>query len=246
MEKKTAAQLKTEGEELGKLIMAVKKREHSCALLIAKEGGLVLEAHPTKSPDAMRQAAKKGGGGSRGLIGMMSINAKTIIFAAQEEDPPRTLPKLAKVHLRDRGLQYKALIKLPDGSFLDSDAEEEGDAEEGADGDAPAGSSAEEEGEDPGKELQAEFDALADRIAATKDDGGAMARKVEALEGMFRTEVSANVKKAKGILTLLKTVLGGAGLDVADDGGAGERRSKRLTGLGALEQSIDDLLKEFS
>jgi hypothetical protein len=245
MEKKTAAQLKTEGDELGKLIMAVKKREHSCALLIGKDG-LVLEAHPTKSADAMRQAAKKGGGGSRGLIGMMSIDAKTIIFAAQEEDPPRTLPKLAKVYLRDRGLQYKVLIKLPDGSFLDSDAEEEGDELAEGDGDAPADAPGGEEAAEPGLELQKEFDTLAEWIAAAKDVGGGMAKKIETLEGMFRAEVAANVKKAKGILTLLKTMQDNAGPGAADEGEAEKRRSKRLTGLGALEQSIDDLLKEFS
>ncbi|MFN4170517.1 MAG: hypothetical protein ACK4GW_02065 [Pseudorhodobacter sp.] len=257
MARKSAAELSAEADELSKLVQNVRKRPHSFALLIGKEG-LVLEAHPTKSSDAMRQAAKKKGGGARGATGTMSIEGKTILFTCADDDPPRILPKMAKTHLRDRGLQFKVLMQLPDGSTVDGDAEdaEDADSDEGQDApEAEAGDATGPASPDQGSAiseadgaLQAEFDALADRIeAATQESGASNARRIEALAGMFRATLSTTPKKAAGVLKLLKTTLDeiAPGPD-ADPDEKTERVTRRLSGLAALEQGVDELLKEFS
>lgn len=123
MAKKSAADLKAEGAELSTLIASVRKRPHNFALLIGKDG-LVLEAHPKKSPDIMRRQAKANGGGPKGAVGQMSLSGKVLTLTCQDDSAPKTLPKLAKKHFSERGLAYKVLLETPSGVVSDDDEED--------------------------------------------------------------------------------------------------------------------------
>lgn len=261
MAKKSAAEMAAEGAELSQVVLSVRKRPHSFALLIGKDG-LVLEVHPTRSCDAVRQAAKKKGGGSRGAVGIMSIEGKSILFSCEGEDPPRILPKLAKAHLRDRGLQFKVLMQLPDGTILDGDAEEGGETPEGGgeatpdDGTAeantaPAGAPAADgagetaEGENP---LHAEYAALRPRLeAAIADTANPVSRKIQSLCAMFDVAVLDTPKKAAGILRLLQDTLDQAFPEgEAEPDEKVQRRTRRMGNLDELERRIDDLIGQFA
>lgn len=129
MAKKTASELKAEGADLGALIATARKRPLNFALLIGKEG-IVLEAHPTKGADVMRRLAKANGGGTRGTQGVMNVSGKVIELTAEEDDFPTTLAKMAKRHLKERGLAFKVVIVLPSGERLGEDDDEEDGEEE--------------------------------------------------------------------------------------------------------------------
>jgi hypothetical protein len=132
MAKKSKAELVEEGKALNADIAAARKAAHNFALLIGPEG-LHLALSRTKSADAMRQQAKKAGGGSRGAVGVMTVEGKTIKLACAEgEDPPGTLGKLFKRHLKDRGLGFKVFLAMADGRVLD-DGEDGGDDDSATD-----------------------------------------------------------------------------------------------------------------
>ena len=121
--KKSPAELKAEGAELGTLLAAVRKRDHNFALLIGKDG-LVLETHPKKGADILRRNAKAAGGGPKGAAGVMRIQGKVIELACEDDSAPGTLVKLAKKHFAERGLAYKIIMTTPSGAVED-EAEEE-------------------------------------------------------------------------------------------------------------------------
>ncbi len=141
--KKSPAELKEEGEALGTLIASARKREHSFAMLIGKEG-LFIEADPKKPADVMRRKAKAAGGGSKGAQGILRVNGKNIEFVCEDEKPPRALSRLAKQHFRERGQKYKIMIMAAGGELLEDD-DEETEEEDGVEARARP---AEPEGED--------------------------------------------------------------------------------------------------
>lgn len=135
MARKSTAELKAEGADLGILIANARKRPLNFALLIAKEG-VVLEAHLTKGADVMRRQAKANGGGPRGIQGLMNVVGKRIEFTSEDDDVPSTLAKATKRHLKDCGLFYQVVILLPSGEQM-TDGESDDDDLPAADDPAP-------------------------------------------------------------------------------------------------------------
>jgi len=132
---KNQAAVKKEGEELKTLFAKVKKKQHNCAVLVAKEG-LVVEAHIKKSPEVLLKAAKKAGGMQKGVWGTMTIDGQVIIIDPINEKIPGNLPKLAKKYFSERGLKFRMEIKEPDAEADGPDGAEL--EEEAADSAAPA------------------------------------------------------------------------------------------------------------
>ncbi|MCX7560259.1 hypothetical protein OS190_11825 [Sulfitobacter sp. F26204] len=126
--KKSPAELKKEGVELGAVIAAARKRTHNFAILLGKEG-LVLETDIRKPPEALWRMAKKVGGGSKGAMGTMNVKGKIVELTCLADDPPTSLVRLGKEFFAERGLALKLALILPgdaaDDSATDDTAEDE-------------------------------------------------------------------------------------------------------------------------
>ncbi|MBL4807939.1 MAG: hypothetical protein JKY31_11750 [Rhodobacteraceae bacterium] len=107
------AELKKEGEELKALFAKVKKKQHNCAILIAKEG-VVIEAHIKKSPDILFKQAKKAGGMAKGAWGTMTMDGQVIILDPVNDKVPGSLTKITKKFFSERGLKFRLEIKEPE------------------------------------------------------------------------------------------------------------------------------------
>lgn len=222
--KPSPAELKKEGEELGKKFAEMRKTEHNFAMQIGKEG-LVFQADKRKPPEALWRIAKKEGGSSKGAMGVATMSGKIIELDCVDPDGvPTNLAKLAKVYFKERGQPARIVIKGQPDEDADEDDADEGDAvadEGGAGGgDAPAGAETQAEtAEAPAEEdaapaaaadktLLEEFEELKPDIEACMASGNAgLAKKVGGLNTMFTAQVETNPKKAVAIFGLLKTTL---------------------------------------
>ncbi|MEM0935151.1 MAG: hypothetical protein AAF865_01865 [Pseudomonadota bacterium] len=179
--KKTPAELKSEGVELGEQITLARKRPVNFALQIGKEG-LVLETDIKKGPDILWRNAKKNGGGPKGAMGTMTVKGKVIELTCADDSAPNQLPKLAKKWLNERGQAYKVIMITPSGEVGDEDeddealqegavaeagAHEETLAEDAADDKAPADPTGDAEEETSGSGAET---ASGDRGGAAEDD----------------------------------------------------------------------------
>lgn len=116
--KKSPAELKQEGVELGEKLNAARKKPYNFALSMGKDG-LVLETHLTKSADVLWRIAKKSGGGPKGAMGVMNVKGKIIELTCSDDKVPGPLTKLAKKFFAERGLVYKVVLVLPSGEVGD-------------------------------------------------------------------------------------------------------------------------------
>jgi len=110
---KSPADLKKEGEELKALFARVKKKQHNCAILMAKDG-VVIEAHIKKSPDILVKAGKKNGGMAKGAWGTMTMDGQVIKVDPINDKVPGNLAKLAKKYFSARGLKLRLEILEPE------------------------------------------------------------------------------------------------------------------------------------
>ncbi|MEM1428883.1 MAG: hypothetical protein AAGG09_05450 [Pseudomonadota bacterium] len=244
MAKKSPAELKAEGAELGTLIAAVRKRPHNFALLIGKEG-LVLEAHPKKGADLMRRAAKAKGAGPKGAAGTMTLSGKVISLHCEDENFPGSLPKLAKKHFSERGLAYKVVVVLPDGGEL-SDGEED-EAEDNAEVSTPDGDAADVADPPADRAEVAEAPPASGGAdvsePTTPEDGNAPDPKAQILEKLAKnrelieTALASSNRKAAQKVEVLSNTLG-----VALDQGTLDRAASTLT---LLLKTAKDVAKRF-
>jgi len=109
MAKKSAADLKKEGAELGATLAKVKKKQHNCAVLLSKDG-IVIEVHLKKSPEILLKAAKKAGGMPKGVWGVMRMEGQIIIVDPVNDKIPGKLTKAAKKYFTERGLKCRLEI----------------------------------------------------------------------------------------------------------------------------------------
>ncbi|KIN61589.1 hypothetical protein Z945_2582 [Sulfitobacter noctilucae] len=226
--KPSPAELKKEGEELGKKFAEMRKTQHNFAMQIGKEG-LAFQADKRKPPEALWRIAKKEGGSSKGAMGTCMMSGKIIeLDCVDPDNVPTNLAKLAKTYFKDRGQPARIVIK----GQPDEEADEEGTTEEaGAEaggaaggGDTAGGDTAgaapqaeeavpEEEAAkgaapEPEKTLLEQLEDMKPDIEACMASGNAgLAKKVGGLNTMFDAVVEKNPKKAVAIFGLLKTTL---------------------------------------
>ncbi|MBL4916153.1 hypothetical protein [Szabonella alba] len=230
MAKKTAAELKEEASALSDLIVQGRKRAMNYALVMGKEG-CALEAHPTKGPDVMWRQAKVAAGGTRGTQGVMNVSGKLIELNCETEDFPGTLPKLFKRHLKERGLSFKVVMILPNGSRLD-DGEDEGEGTQQEDSTdtgslpetEPGGTLTEAPPEappeapaqtDPMAELSQRLRDLVGKVRALGTSGGSAAEKLgKGLQAAASEIKSGNADRARMLLDAVAKSLG----DLRGDG----------------------------
>lgn len=210
MAKKSASDLKAEGAELGDLLATARKRPLNFALQIAKDDGVVLEAHPTKAADVMWRNAKGNGGSSKGVMGIMNVNGKLIeLTLATDDTGPGTLIKQTKKHLKERGLAFKVVLLLPGGQRVDDG---EGDADAGTDekadidtdsaeGDAKTDDSAEALKAALTERLQILAPKVKDLIAQKSDAAEKMARGLQAVAAELASD---GLEKAEQVLTAIE------------------------------------------
>lgn len=126
MGKKTPEELKAEAAEVEDYITTARKKPLNFALLIAAEG-VVLKAHATKDTEVLWRQAKAEGGGAKGAAGVMNTSGKVIQMTCTEDDVPTSLPRLARKHFKDLGLNFAISMVLPGGGQLyDGEESEEG------------------------------------------------------------------------------------------------------------------------
>ncbi len=265
--KKSSAELKQEATALENQIAGARKKPMNFAWLICKDG-LVLETDLKKGPDVLWRNAKKNGGGPKGAQGQITVSGKMIELTCDSDEVPAQLPKLAKRFLSERGLSYKVVMKTPSGAFSDGEEDSTADSPDHADipvgaeaahepepvpaaetvGDAPEAGTAPKAAEDaPGEDalresLLKEFRAMSDTLEKAKRcrNMGA-AKKVAALDNLFRTQIDVDVRKTRAALSLLaKTVEDAIAFGVKQD------RATRLKLLAGLETEVDALLAEFA
>ncbi len=124
---KDDAALKDQASEIDSIFKDGKKKPMNFALMKAKEG-VVLKAHPLKSPDVMFRDAKGAGGmPAFSCTGVLNVMGKVMELSVINEDVPRTLPKLAKKHFSAMGIKCKVVIVLPGGERLADEDDEDGD-----------------------------------------------------------------------------------------------------------------------
>jgi hypothetical protein len=94
--------------------------------------------------------------------------------------------------------------------------------------------------------LMKEFETLAPQIDAAKSgDRGPMAKKIVAIETMFKSVIGQDPKKARGVLELMgKTLKSIPGLGEAAAKPA--RNRNRIANMEALEKRVDDMLARFA
>lgn len=125
--------LKTESKALAATLGQARKKPLNFALLIGR-GGLVFEADPRKSIDALKTAARKQGGG-KGAWGVLRCESSKLLLTC-EQAPPGNLQQLAKKHFAERGQSLQIEIALakpePDGEAPpDAPPPEDPEVEEG-------------------------------------------------------------------------------------------------------------------
>ena len=215
MAKPDPKQLKKEGEELKALFAKIKKKQHNCAILIAKDG-VVIEAHLKKSPEILVKLAKKKGGTAKGAWGTITMDGQVLKLDPINEKVPGSLPKLCKSYLGARGLKNRLEIKEPDE---DSSATTPSDN---------ASDSTEET-----KALKAKLAKLQpslDLLHKNSDDMSLMNSK----QGDALTKLFTHEKALKDILARLE---GGTATD--KDASAGEETLK------LIEPLVQTLIKQF-
>ncbi len=114
MAKPDPKQLKKEGEELKSLFAKIKKKQHNCAILLAKDG-VVIEAHIKKSPEILVKLAKKKGGMAKGAWGTITMDGQVLKLDPINDKVPGNLPKTCKSYLGARGLKNRLEVLEPDG-----------------------------------------------------------------------------------------------------------------------------------
>ena len=112
MAKPDPKQLKKEGEDLKALFAKIKKKQHNCAILMAKDG-MVIEAHIKKSSEILLKLAKKNGGSAKGAWGTVTMDGQTLKLDPINDKVPGNLPKLFKSYLGARGLKFRLEIIEP-------------------------------------------------------------------------------------------------------------------------------------
>jgi hypothetical protein len=231
--RKSPEQLKQEGRTIEFQLADARKRPMSFALLIGKDG-LFLETDPKKDPDVLWRMAKKNGGGPKGASGRMSVSGKTISLVCDNDDVPTQLPKVARRFLSERGLIYDISVVTPGGPLTEGDDAPQGEPAQGAAPDDAALRAS----------LVQELDAMGDRLAqAGRSRNKGAAQKVALLADMVRSQIDADLKKARAALALLSRKVDeaiGFGLQESAAGG------KRIGRLSSLEARIDGLLAQVA
>ncbi|WP_095587957.1 hypothetical protein [Actibacterium ureilyticum] len=123
-QKKSAAELKAEGEELGLKLANARKKEYNFALMIAKEG-VVFETDLKKGPDILWRNGRKAGGTAKGAKGKVRVKGKVVELHCDTEDVPGSLTKVAKKHFAERGQAYKFVVIPPSGAVSEDAADDE-------------------------------------------------------------------------------------------------------------------------
>ena len=122
-QKKSPAELKTEGEELASQLANARKKDYNFALLLGKDG-VVFQTDLKKGPGILWRNAKKAGGGTKGAKGVVRVKGKVVELHCDVDDVPASLPKVAKKHFAERGQAYKFVVVTPAGA-MGEDAEDE-------------------------------------------------------------------------------------------------------------------------
>lgn len=120
---KTQSELAEEGKVLKALLPVLKRRPHNFAFVVGKED-TAFGAHPKRSPQQLRDIAKKAVGGSVNAFGTARAIDKTLILKL-EKKPPGGLAKLVRKHFKDRGVGCKVVLETPDGVVEEDGADTE-------------------------------------------------------------------------------------------------------------------------
>lgn len=238
--KRTSAELKQEAAALSDQLAGARNKLLNFALLIGKDG-LFLETDLKKSPEVLWRAARKNGGGPKGAQGQISVTGKSIQLTCDSDEAPAQLPKLVKRFLSERGLAYSIVLITPSGQFTDG---EEQAANDDPARDMPPSGSSPLSSEDTAlrRALLDEFDAMsADLGMAKRSRNKGAAKKVEMLAELFRTCLETDLKKSRGVLTLLSRTV-----DEAVSSGVARDRSERRGLLAGLEADIDAVLARLA
>ncbi len=134
MAKKDPAELKKEGEDLKVLFAKIKKKPHNCAILMCK-GGVVIQAHITKSTDAMVKLAKKSGGTMKGAWGTITMEGQVLVITPENDRVPGSLDKIAKKYFNERGIKNRLEVKpaaSEDKDGKDAKSDKDADKKKGA------------------------------------------------------------------------------------------------------------------
>ncbi|MFT5315681.1 MAG: hypothetical protein ACI9UK_001513 [Candidatus Krumholzibacteriia bacterium] len=190
--KKSPAELKTEGELLGKQLTEARKKQLNFALSIGKDG-LLFETDLKKNPDVLWRNAKKAGGGAKGGRGFINVKGKVVELTCDDDSVPKNLSQLAKKFFTERGQAYKFIIKTPSGEISDDDDEEELVADASARKRASDEAAAEAQSQEAPPEEEeviaaveeATEDAIEPEVAQVVEDGG---DPDEALRGVLQKE----------------------------------------------------------
>lgn len=102
--------MKAEGKALSDILATARKMPMNVAMLSGKEG-LVIEAHKSKSVDAMRKAARSNGGGAKGVWGTLTVSGKQLTIEC-DELPAGSFDKIIRKHFSERGQNIQAEIRL--------------------------------------------------------------------------------------------------------------------------------------
>ena len=259
MVKKTSQDIKVEAAELLGLITRMRKKDHNFALMLGKEGGVVLAADPKKSASAMWRQAKANGGSSKGCMGVASLKGKLIQFYPEGgEEPPKALYLKTKKHLKDLGLAFKVAFVLPDGAVVggedDEDAGEPTPKGTEAEADAAAVTPKDEgEGSARAAELKQQIQELSHKVAALTKSGHAAAGKlVSGLKSAFAALGSGKLETAEAVISKVALALDKIGdvtkqstNDTTSENGAATRKQLE-TAFGPIAQNLDKLKDEAS
>ncbi len=128
--------LAAETGDLQAILRAVRKKPYNFAWLLSSDGS-VMKAHKRRPVELLIRQAKSEGASARGGWGQMTMEGKSVVLACVE-DPPPSLPKRARLYLKDRGLVYRIIARGPSGELAD-DAE----GDDAAPSDQPSAESAE-------------------------------------------------------------------------------------------------------
>ncbi|MCF6305961.1 MAG: hypothetical protein L3J33_11390 [Rhodobacteraceae bacterium] len=167
---KKPGDLKKEGEELKALFAKVKKKQHNCAVLMAKDG-IVVETHIKKSPEVLLKLAKKAGGMPKGAWGTMTMDGQVIIIDPINDKIPGNLTKLAKKFFSDRGLKFRLEIKEPEEEGRSAAPQEQAPVEQSPNASDESQDDVSKGQEDPGQKLVDQLAAVQKQIDALLADG---------------------------------------------------------------------------
>ena len=119
-------QTKTEDDEdivdLGNMIQIARKRPLNFACMLA-ESGVVLVTHRLKQSGILVKQAKGAGGSAKGGWGTLTVEGKVVVLNCLE-DPPGTLARRLKLHLRANGQKFAVKILSPSGEFFETEEDE--------------------------------------------------------------------------------------------------------------------------